>query len=266
MMHELTLVKLGGSLITDKTVPNTFRPDIAARIAQELAAAHSQLGNTGLIIGHGSGSFGHVAARQYRTMEGVKTPEQWRGFAHVARAASELNHLLTAALAAAGLPVMTISPSASGLAHDGRLIQMAVEPLQALCAHGLIPVVHGDVCLDEVRGGTIISTETVFFFLARHLPVTRILLLGEVDGVYAQDGRIIDRITPQTLPEIEAALGAARGVDVTGGMDAKVRDMVALVEQFPHLTVRIFSGLRPDLLRETLLGLASPGTLIAING
>jgi isopentenyl phosphate kinase len=266
MMRELTLIKLGGSLITDKTVPNTFRSDVAARVAQELTAAYPELGDTGLIIGHGSGSFGHVAARQYRTIEGVQTQDEWRGFAHVARAAAELNHLLTTSLASAGLPVISISPSASGLARDGRLTHLAVEPLQTLCSHGIVPVVHGDVCLDEKRGGTIVSTEAVFFFLARHLHVTRIFLLGEVDGVYDQEGRIIDVITPETLPRVEAALGASRGVDVTGGMDTKVRDMVALVTDLPHLAVRIFSGLQPGLLRETLLGSAAPGTLIAAHG
>lgn len=262
MMRELTLIKLGGSLITDKTVPNTFRSDIAARVAQELAEVYPELGDTGLIIGHGSGSFGHVAARQYRTIEGVRTRDEWRGFAHVARAAAELNHLLTTSLAAAGLPVMSISPSASGLARDGYLMQLAIEPLRILCSHGIVPVVHGDVCLDEMRGGTIVSTEAVFFFLARHLQVTRIFLLGEVDGVYDQEGRIIDVITPKALAEVEGALGASRGVDVTGGMDTKVRDMVALVTDLPHLTVRIFSGLQPGLLREALLGSATPGTLI----
>lgn len=264
-MHELTLVKLGGSLITDKTVPNTFRPDAAARVASEIAAAVGQLGTTGLIIGHGSGSFGHVAARQHRTIDGVHSPEDWRGFAHVARAASELNHLMTGVLAAAGVPVMKIQPSASGLARDGQLVHMAIEPLRELCARGVVPIVHGDVCLDEVRGGTIVSTETVFFYLARHLRVTRIFLLGEVEGVYGEDGQTIESITPTTLPLFEAALGGSRGMDVTGGMDTKVRDMVALAQHLPHLTIRIFSGLQPGLLQSALLGEAFPGTQITAD-
>ena len=34
-----------------------------------------------LIIGHGSGSFGHYMASKYGTRRGVNGPEQWMGFA-----------------------------------------------------------------------------------------------------------------------------------------------------------------------------------------
>ena len=73
--------------------------------------------------------------------------------------------------------------------------------------YGLVPLVYGDVSLDDVRGGTIVSTETVFFYLARHLPVRHVLLLGEVEGVYDPSGNVIPRITAETLESIEAALG-----------------------------------------------------------
>ena len=45
-------------------------------------------------------------------------------------------------------------------------------------------------------------------------------------------------------------------------METKVRDMVALVEAVPNLTIRIMSGTQPGLLEATLLDQAQPGTLI----
>ena len=258
----LVFVKLGGSLVTDKQIERRFRPETAKRVAGEIKAALDADPALRLLIGHGSGSFGHVAAKHYGTVEGVHTPEQWRGFAHVATVAAELNHLMAQTLDAAGVPVWRMQPSASALSRDGVITEMALEPIRQAFDHDLVPLVYGDVALDAVRGGTIISTETIFTYLAQHLPVQQILLLGEVDGVYDLNGTVIPTITPETLPAVERALGGSAGTDVTGGMATKVRDSLALVQAISGLSIRIMNGALPGLLQATLLDQAQPGTLI----
>ncbi|MCA9907367.1 MAG: uridylate kinase, partial [Anaerolineae bacterium] len=241
----LTFLKLGGSLITDKTRENAFLPEIAARIGGEIAEGLHARPERQLLVGHGSGSFGHMAAKRHGTMQGVKTGDQWRGFAEVAKNAAELNYLTAKALWTAGEPVIRIQPSASVRSHDGVIVAMAVEPVRDALAHGLAPLVYGDVALDETRGGTIVSTESIFFYLAQPLPVDEILLLGTTDGVYATDGSLIEAITPANLADVEAALGGSAGTDVTGGMETKVRDMVALAQAYPGLHIRIMNGATP---------------------
>lgn len=258
----LTFIKLGGSLITDKQQERAYRPEVASRIAAEIAAARAQRPDLQLLVGNGSGSFGHVAAKRHGTIDGVSTPEQWRGFSEVATVASEIGQLVANTLHEAGVPAWRLQPSASALADDGRIVEFALGPVRAALAHGLVPLVHGDVALDRTRGGTIISTETVFFYLAQHLPVTEVLLLGNVPGVYDLSGAVIPAITPANLAQVEAALGGSAGTDVTGGMETKVRDMVALVQAKPSMTIRIFDGREPGLLQATLLGEATPGTAI----
>ncbi len=258
----LTLIKLGGSLITNKLVESSFREAVAGRLAQEIASAYNADPALQLVIGHGSGSFGHFAARQNRTAEGVSTPEGWRAFAHVANVAAELNYRVAKSMEKAGVPVWRIQPSASALSHDGEIFQMSLEPLRQALDHHLVPLVYGDVCLDDLRGGTIISTEKVFFYLAKHLPVNEVLLLGEVSGVYDPDGKVIPEITPANLASIEHVLGGSAGVDVTGGMETKVRDMVSLVQLIPQMTIRIMDGSQSGLLEQTLLRHTQPGTLI----
>lgn len=261
----LTFLKLGGSLITDKRIENSYRDAVAARVAAEVQSALAQSPDLRLLIGHGSGSFGHMVAKRYQTMQGVRTPEEWRGFAHVATVAAELNYLMAKTLQAVGVPVWRFQPSASARSRDGVLVEMASDPIAHALNHGLVPLVYGDVALDDSRGGTIVSTETVFFYLARQLPVQRIFLLGEVDGVYDEMGKVIARITPTTLPEVERALGGSSGTDVTGGMETKVRDMVALTQAVPNLSIRIFNGNTPGLIEAALVGKEKPGTLICAD-
>ena len=110
-----------------------------------------------------------------------------------------------------------------------------------------------------MRGGTIISTEEIFAWLAARLNPQRIVLVGEVEGVLSADpasgiaGELIPEITPDTLPQLAQVLGGSRGVDVTGGMVAKVAAMLALVQTTPGLAgVQIISGLIPGLTRAVL--------------
>ena len=260
-MNKLTFLKLGGSLITDKTQPRTPRPEVLARLMEEIAAAHQARPGQQLVLGHGSGSFGHGEAGKYGTRQGVRTPEQWRGLVEVQAVAGELNRLVVDAARAAGLPVLNLPPSASAVCRDGIIQSLALEPLRAALAHDLVPLVFGDVALDEVRGGTIVSTEDVFRYLAGQLRPERILLAGIEPGVLAHwpDGEIIPLVTPGMFL---AGLGGARAADVTGGMASKVREMLALATAGPGTRVRIFSGVTPGLVRAALLDEAQPGTAI----
>ncbi len=258
-MTELVFLKLGGSLLTDKTRPQVLRGDVLRRLAAEIASALHERPGLSLVIGHGSGSFGHVTARQYGTRDGVRSPAAWRGYAEVARVAAELNRLVVDALWEAGVPALRIQPSASARCRDGELTAMDERPLIAALRNGLAPVVHGDVALDDVRGGTIISTEAIFCWLAPRLLPRRVVLVGEVEGVLTADpagsvkGEVIAEITPAMLPQLADALGGSRGVDVTGGMVAKVAEMVALARATPSLAyVQVISGLAPGLVCRVL--------------
>jgi isopentenyl phosphate kinase len=258
----VTFIKLGGSLITDKRSLQQFHADIMGRVAREIADVRRVQPNLKLLIGHGSGSFGHVAAQKYGTMDGVRTADEWLGFAEVATVARRLNALVVETLVTAGLPIFGVQPSSSARCVDGELIALEMAPIRVALEHGLVPLIYGDVALDTQRGGTIISTETIFQYLAERLHPERLMLIGDVEGVFDVDGAIISHITPANLDEVSAALGSSRGTDVTGGMASKVRQMIDLVKRIPGLEVRIFGGSQPGQVASVLLGRAAPGTLI----
>ncbi len=258
----MIFIKLGGSLITDKRESEQFHAETMARAAREIANARMANPELRLLLGHGSGSYGHIAAAKYDTANGVRTGAEWRGFAEVAVVARRLNNLVVEALHEEGLPIFPVSPSASAHCVDGELLNMDDIRIQVALEHSLIPLVHGDVAFDDVRGGTIISTEAVFFYLAEVLRPTRILLLGETEGVYDSAGQIIPKITPGNFAQVAAALGGSGGMDVTGGMAGKVRTMLALAQRLPELQIYIFGGNAPGQIEAALLG-EPPGTLIS---
>lgn len=266
----LTLVKLGGSLITDKQRPETARPEVIERLARELAAALGDpAGGAHVLLGHGSGSFGHVTAARYRIHSGIGEREQLPGVPLTQARAAELHRRVVAALAAAGALPFSLPPSAAavdgaedddeGLRHRGA--SYATAPVARALALGLLPVVHGDVVLDRQRGATIWSTERVFLELARRLPahgfrVTRALWLGATAGVLDDRGRTLPRIAPGTA----TAAGGAAGTDVTGGMRHRVESALALAAL--GVDSWIVDGRIPGLLVRALAGEPVPGTRV----
>jgi isopentenyl phosphate kinase len=283
-MRELVFLKLGGSLITDKTKPYSVRLDTLGDLAAQIARALQTQPELRLVLGHGSGSFGHTAAKEYGTREGAPTPlaplghsphlrskwgepeggRYWQGFAEVWYQASTLNRYVIRALHKAGVPAMTFSPAASVWSENGQVVKWDTSQIKAALERGIIPVIHGDVIFDRAKGGTILSTEDLFEYLARELRPKWILLAGLEEAVWADfpaRRHKVEVLTRESFNEISSGVGKASGADVTGGMGSKVQQMLTLVEQVPGLQARIFSGQGQGNLEKALKG-EHIGTLV----
>ena len=66
---SLYFIKIGGSIITDTSKPSTPKLQEIERLVDEIKA-----GSEGhrILVGHGSGSFGHVAVHKYNLENGLK--------------------------------------------------------------------------------------------------------------------------------------------------------------------------------------------------
>ena len=264
-MTELTFLKLGGSLITDKTTAYTVRPNKLAALANELKSVLGRDSNLRLVLGHGSGSFGHFAVKEHFPRLEIKERADWIGFSEVWYRASQLNRRVMDALHQAGIPSMAIQPSASIIAKNGAVEHWELSPLEHALEVGIVPVIYGDMTFDSVKGGTVLSTEALMFHLAHRLKPSRILLAGLEDAVWAdfpERRQRVGRITPKSYNALTGKVGGSHGADVTGGMKSKVEEMLRLVEEIPQIAVQIFSGEEPGNLEKVLLG-EQLGTLIA---
>jgi isopentenyl phosphate kinase len=275
MTYKTIFLKLGGSLITDKDKPYTPRLDKLASLALEIKTVLNSSPNLVLILGHGSGSFGHTAAKKYGTRDGILDPkglkkplgsveDYWKGFAEVRFQAAELNRYVIQTLIEAGVSALPFSPSSSLVSNNRKVTSHNVVTIRkALEAH-LLPVVHGDVAFDEALGGTILSTEDVFAFLAEQFHPTRILLAGIEAGVWEDFPariRLVKQIQLSDYEKMRAGIGGSASTDVTGGMKTKVEEMLVLIQKNKGLTVQIFSAEESGYLTRALNG-ENVGTLL----
>lgn len=260
----LYFLKLGGSLITDKNQEHTARMETIHRLAVEIASARKKNPNLKLMLGHGSGSFGHIPAKKFGTREGVFNHEGWQGFEEVWKEAHCLNQIMVDVLTTHDISVISFPPSAMVSTENKTIKTWEITLIKKALDADLIPLIYGDVIFDLIIGGTILSTEELFAHLAISLKPNKILIAGIEEGVwqdYPANRHLIPQITQKTEPEILNRLGGSKSVDVTGGMVEKVKSMLALTSLLPDLEINIFSGAIPENVFKSLNG-ANLGTRI----
>jgi len=229
-MSDRILLKLGGSILTRKGSPGIADMECMENIARVL----SQHREIRLCIVHGAGSFGHPEAHRYGLVHGGSGSHIAEGIVRTHAAVCRLNAILIDTLNESGARAAGIHPLCSAMSREGRVVALEARPVRALMEAGVIPVLHGDVVMDETRGVSIASGDQVVrflaeYFLARGMPFARIGLATDVPGVLGPDGRVIGEIGPENAGMVRA--GGSRHTDVTGGMEGKLAELLALAKK-----------------------------------
>jgi len=274
---SLTFIKLGGAVITNKEIPNQMREEVLFRLVQEIGRARKQTNQT-FIVGNGAGSFAHVPAAHYKTMDGFINSESKMGMAITQDSAARGNREVVKAFLIEEMPAVTVAPSNSIVTKNRAADSSFIDVIDEYIRLGMIPVTYGDVLVDREQGCTIWSTDTVFNFLAGEFQtkgwqIDQIIHVTEAEGVWPMhDGQFVmhngrkviyPAITPDMRDEVRASMTDTKGFDVTGGMWHKIQESLSLAEA--GITTKIISGLKPNALYNTLMGDQSEGTTITAD-
>ena len=248
-MSERVILKLGGSILTDKSADCAINRESLATIAAAVAAA----GTEGIVIIHGAGSCGHPEAKRYHLDKGAAAGET-EGIYVTHRAVSGLNAEVVSALREKGVAAIGVHPLHVGVADEGRLVAFECRHLEKMLALGAVPVIHGDVVMDLSRGACIVSGDQLVRYLAAALKICRVGLATDVPGVL-DGGRVVPAITRRTAASLH--IGDSLHTDVTGGMRGKIDELLGLAD----------AGTRSDIFHvsrvaDFLAGSAHGGTIV----
>lgn len=219
-MTERIILKLGGSVVTDKRTGGGINYAVLRRTAEVLAAS----ADTEIILIHGAGTFGHPQAKKHHLDKGLQNNNK-AGIYITHLAVRELNDAVVCTLRASGIEAIGIHPLGSCTADNGRIISFEYRPIDMLAANRIMPVLHGDVVMDVTRGVCIVSGDQLVQHLAKHLDIDRVGIATDVAGVL-DNGRVMPRITAESAGLLQ--IGGSSGTDVTGGMRGKLNEMLQL--------------------------------------
>ena len=262
----LVIVKLGGSAITDKNRYMTADKRNISRLAKEIAEARKR-GYFDLIIVHGAGSFGHMPVKKHGIKEGIFEEKHRLGFADTNLSCSILSQHVVSALIKEGIPAIVVTPL-TVLNHSNKKIKnFDTKIISELLRAGYVPVMRGDMVLDDAIGGSISSGDEQVPYLARALKAKKVVYGADVDGIFTSDpktnknAKLIPLITKQNINRVLSSLEEAKTHDVTGGMKGKINELL----HNASVPIYIVNARKPNTLKKTLIGEETTHTKISLN-
>jgi len=259
---EATVLKIGGSVITDKSSELVARTQAINRLSEEIEKTQLKR----LVIVHGGGSFGHPTAQKYGIKEGLREEAQKMGFAETHHVMTVLNGLVMDSLVWHNIPAISVAPSCCVTTENGRIKDFDEAILKTYLNMGFAPVLYGDATLDDKLGFTVLSGDQLVSHLARKLGARRIVIGVDTDGLYDADpkvdrnAKLFTHLSLEELAQIRNKLGKSVSTDVTGGMLGKISELVPAIEQ--KIQVIIVNASKPNRVYKALMGEKVEGTVI----
>ena len=193
---SMFLLKIGGSIITDKSKYKKPNTQLISNIAEVLGR------NWGLIKGkliliHGAGSFGHLPVKKYNIENGIKNEVDKLGFADTHQSCAELSGILTSKLIERGIPTISIPPAALIKTNKGRITKFDKDIIFEYLEKEYLPILYGDMVLDDDKGGIACSGDQIISYLGKW--ADEILIATNVNGVLDNEGETIPKIDKANL-------------------------------------------------------------------
>lgn len=228
-MKKLILIKLGGSLITDKTKANVAKLDVIENLTKQIKEIVENNKNLSLIIATGAGGFGHPVAKIYEhNLE--------EGLPFIKKAVKKINQIVVASLIKEGIKSVSVEPSKVSKYKNGKMFSLSDSFIISLLEKNIVPVFHADLVKDQTRGISILSmdrflVDLAIFFKNKNYEVEKVIFVGTTAGVVSRVGTTIKKITKNNFSKIREVFYKGKGIDVTGGMKYKVEQCLRLTEE-----------------------------------
>ena len=259
MQKKMIVIKLGGSVITDKSKKSFFKKEIMDRLSSEIKKANKQV-----IIVHGAGSFGHILAKEYSLNEGFKNNEQLKGFSLTHAMVQKLNLLVLNSLHENDITAVSIPPHIILKLDNHKPIKMNYEIFKDYLENGFTPLTFGDVALDNKLGFSICSGDLLMELISSSFKPEKVIFVLDEDGLYTSNPKIDENakfIEKSTIDELDNLIAPSNShADVTQGMIGKI----ATIKNIANMGIEtvMVNGNIDNRLYNTMIGNETKHTVI----
>jgi len=250
--NTIYLLKLGGSLLTDKNEPSSLREDVINRAIEQIIESNKRV-----VLIHGGGSFGHPIAKKYQLFKGLNTSikNQVLGLSKTHEMMNQLNTILINKFLKKNYPVLSISPSSIFIKRSQQFILNSIDPIEISLKLGVLPILYGDIILEKDGSFSIISGDDIILELCKTLKnfeIAKVIFTIEKDGIYVKDGDSIEfasQINFDELKSVELA-DLEHKIDVTGGIGRKFEIIKQIAEL--NIPIQVINGLKKNYILKSL--------------
>ena len=265
---KIILLKLGGSLLTDKNKPFSIRENIVKMAVKQIIEANEKL-----ILIHGGGSFGHPLAKKYSISKGLdkSVPNQIFGVTETHQSMIKFNTYLTNQFLEQKYPVLSIQTSSIFFKNFNTILTKSLDVIETALDLDIMPILYGDIILDRQGSFSIISGDQIILELCQNLTkykVSKVVFAMESDGLFIIDEKIKEHcnlVTECYSNELDGLKLADLGqkIDVTGGIKGKLIHIKKICKY--KIPVQLINGLTEDYIYKSLKNQKINCTNILIN-
>jgi len=266
-MPDLYIIKLGGSVITNKD-GNKFevKENTLKRIASEIKKASDEE-KFSLVIVHGAGPFGHTNVKEFNLNNGIFSDKQKQGCKKTVKDCNFLDSKVVKALADQGIEAVAFDPNKFVKQDQKNVVEFPTKEIEDSLNQKKVPVLYGQMVPDKSLNYSVISGDTIIAFLAEKLGAKKVFLGTDVAGLYTTDPKKdknaeqIPLINKDNFENVLEKASEARTVDVTGGMKGKLEK---LRQTLKGTTALIFNANETGSFYKALKGQEVKGTRVVL--
>ena len=204
---KIDIIKIGGSVITDKLSYKKINSDTLISISEVIAKWGQKC-----IIVHGAGSFGHILADKHSITSGYTEFSQLEGIVQIRIDMADLTKAVVESLQANKLPAISFQTS-SMVYSQGKENELSyfIDPIQKALDLELIPVLSGDIIFKQKDGFSIYSGDSLIDLLVHLFDVRNVYFISDVDGLFIRNSKtqkmeLVERIDSKQLKSFVADL------------------------------------------------------------
>lgn len=244
---NMILIKLGGSIITNKEKPLSPRKKTIENIAKYLKKV-----NESIIIVHGGGSFGHYWSVKY-DMHTKPMKYNAYGVSVVKNSMIELNKIILDAFLKNKLNPYCLPPT--DFMSGNKPIIKKIKEIEKIANSGLIPITFGDALWYGQKKTYILSGDKIMTYISKILKPRLVVFALNEEGLYQ------DLKSKKLIRELkgENPIISKNNMDVTGGMTRKVQEATKISKM--GINVFFVNGNKPERIVKAVKNRKFEGTV-----
>jgi isopentenyl-diphosphate delta-isomerase len=254
--EDVILIKLGGSLLTDKKEPFSLREQVCKNIINQIVNAQKKL-----ILVHGGGSFGHPLAEKYKINQGINDQinDQLIGLAKTHEAMTQLNSFVVNEFLKHDYPTIPLQPSSIFIKNTGELSLINSGVVKSLLDLNIMPVLYGDILIESDNNFRILSGDEIILKLCENLSdlsIKKVIFAMDKDGLFIRKShedksyKLADKLSLGELDNICLANLNDKKIDVTGGINKKLDNIKKICQL--GIPVQVINGLKENFIQKSL--------------
>ncbi len=270
---QIIIIKLGGSILTDKNTPYSMRNEVINSLISQISDNYQTSNQPKIIVVHGAGSFGHPIANSFSIQNGLNLniPNQTLGLTKTNQSVKKLNTKIVDGFLSRDIPVLSLTTSSVFFQENSVLKFTGFNQIGSLLDLGIIPILFGDILLHDPKNFSIISGDRVIFEICKSFSssvnakykINKIIFCFDKDGIIIsnteKDSKVIQNIKSKDLNLISLKK-FEDSIDVTGNIKGKLEEIKKICEL--GIPVQLINGQKPNLLSKAMKNEEILSTLI----